>query len=122
MENEITVDGFGISTSVVETIVALSVTEVKGVAGIGTPDTISGLMSVFANPKNTPSSSGVNARTLEDGRLVIDIRMQVYYGYRIVEVAADVRAAVADAVLSQLGIEVAAVDIFVDGVVFSETE
>jgi uncharacterized alkaline shock family protein YloU len=120
MENEITVDGFGISTSVVETIVALSVVEVRGVAGIGSPDTISGLMSAFGGNKNP--TTGVEARTLDDGKLAIKIRMQVYYGYRIVEVASDVRAAVADAVLSQLGVEVAAVDVFVDGVVFSEQE
>lgn len=120
MENEISVEGFGVSSSVVETIVTLSIAEVDGVAGIGPADTFSGLRSVLAGEKNT--STGVEARMVDNDKIALSIRIQVYYGYKIVEVAAAVREVVADAVLSQLGAEVAAVDIFVDGVVFIDPE
>lgn len=120
MENEITVDGFAISASVVETIVTLSVAEVEGVAGIGPSDAISGIRSILGGNPNP--STGIEVRTLDDGSIAITVRIQVYYGFKIVEVAAAVRAAVADAVLSQLGADVAAVDIFVDGVVFVDPD
>ena len=43
----------------------------------------------------------------------------MYYGYVLPEVAANLRQSVADALLVQVGLEAAAVDIFVDGLQFA---
>ena len=55
----------------------------------------------------------------DDGRLRITIHVEVYYGYVLPEVAANLRQSVADALLVQVGLEAAAVDIFVDGLQFA---
>ena len=120
MENEITVDGFGISAGVIETIVGLAVADVDGVAGVGYADPLSGIRSKLSSSKNTPS--GIEARATDEGELAVSVRLQVYYGYRIADVARAVREAVADAALSQLGTRIAAVDVYVDGVVFVDPE
>ena len=46
--------------------------------------------------------------------------MQVLYGHQLKDVASAVQVAVADAVTSQVGVDVAAVDVYVDGIVFAE--
>ncbi len=117
MENELNIEGLGIAQAVIETIVSLAAAEVEGVAGIGTTNTITGLKVLLAGSK--PSSSGV-AVAMDDGAMTITVRMQVFYGFRLPEVAAAVRSAVSDAIEGQTGIKVSSVDIFVDGIVFAE--
>lgn len=117
MDNEIYVDGLGIAAGVVDTIIALAAAEVEGVAGIGSGNSFSGLKAKFGGRQSV--STGVEVSTFEDG-ISVGIRMQVFYGYRLTDVAAAVREAVADAVLSQVGTSVKAVDVFIDGVVFAE--
>lgn len=118
MDNEITIEGLGISMTVVDTIVSLAAAEVDGVAGIGSPASFSSVKAWLTN-MNTDPTSGVEVTTDEDG-LIIGMKMQVFYGYRLADVAAAVRSAVADAVETQIGVPCKAVDIFIDGVVFAE--
>ena len=54
-----------------------------------------------------------------DGVASVTIHVEVYYGYVLPEVAANLRQSVADALLVQVGLEAAAVDIFVDGLQFA---
>ena len=117
MENEIYVEGLGISSSVIETIVTLAAAEIEGVAGVGATNTLSGIKAVLGGGHAVSTGTEVS---VVDGALAIGIRMQVYYGHRLKDVAAAVRETVADAILSQVGVEVASIDIVVDGVVFSE--
>lgn len=122
MENEIYIDGLGIATSVVDTIVALAAAEVDGVAGIGdgTPQgshSFFDLRGKFGATQNI--STGVDILAEDDG-LAISIRMQVFYGYKLVEVSEKVREAVVDAVLTQVGTPVKSVDVFIDGITFAE--
>lgn len=124
MENEIYIDGLGIATGVVDTIVALAAAEVEGVAGIGdgavhsaNGGSLFDLKGKFGARQNI--STGVDVIPGEDG-IAVCIRMQVYYGYRLIEVSEKVREAVADAVLSQVGTSAKSVDVFIDGIVFAE--
>jgi len=123
MENELYIDGLGIAAGVVDTIVALAAAEVEGVAGIGdgeqhtTGGSLFDLKAKFGARQS--SSTGVDVVADEDG-IAVGIRIQVFYGYRLVDVSEKVRSAVADAIVTQVGTPAKSVDVFVDGIVFAE--
>ncbi|MDR2672980.1 MAG: Asp23/Gls24 family envelope stress response protein [Coriobacteriales bacterium] len=102
-----------IAPGVVETIIALAIMEVEGVASVG--------------GKSQPGALGALSRKHavhgvlvleEDGEIKVQAHVQICYGYHLQEVADQIRAAVYDALLSQVGIEVACVDVTIDGIVF----
>ena len=53
-------------------------------------------------------------------RLKVAAHVDVYFGQVLPEVADRVRTAIADAVASQVGVEVSSVDVYVDGIQFAE--
>ena len=112
---ELNVDGMALAPGVVETIVSIAANEVEGVACIG-PSTTSGLRSVFGAK---PSTQGIDIAVDEDDKLVISVRGDVYYGYVLPDLAANLRQAVADAVASQVGAQVSSVDVYIDGIQFA---
>ena len=115
MSNELSVEGMSIAPGVVETIISIAANEVDGVASVGS-FAISSIRSMLAAK---PSAAGIEVDVDDDGRLRITIHVEVYYGYVLPEVAANLRQSVADALLVQVGLEAAAVDIFVDGLQFA---
>ena len=114
---ELNVDGRALAPGVVETIVSIAANEVEGVACIG-PSTTSGLRSVFGSK---PTTQGIEITVGEDDKLQISIRVDVYYGYVLPDLAANlrIRQAISDAVTSQVGIPVGAVDVYIDGMQFA---
>ena len=113
--SDLTVDGMALAPGVVETIVSIAANEVEGVACIG-PSTTSGLRSVLGGK---PSTSGIEIAADENDKLQISVRIDVYYGHVLPDVAAAVRQSVADAVASQVGAQVGSVDVYIDGVQFN---
>lgn len=112
---DLNVDGMALAPGVVETIVSIAVGEVEGVASIG-PSATSGLRSVFGSK---PSTQGIDITVDDDEKLNISIRVDVYYGYVLPDLAANIRQAISDAVTSQVGIPVGSVDVFIDGMQFA---
>ena len=55
-----------------------------------------------------------------DDQLHISVSMDVKSGYVLPDLAADVRRAVVDAVSTQVGATVSAVDIYIDGIQFED--
>ena len=115
MSNDLSVQGMSIAPGVVETIISIAANEVDGVASVGSYTT-SSIRSMLAAK---PSSAGISVDVDDDGRLRITVHIEVYYGYVLPEVAAALRQSVADALLVQVGLEAASVDIFVDGMQFA---
>lgn len=114
---ELKIAGIGISQDVVSTIVRLAVERVEGVASVGgNNDITSSLISVFTSRSVAPEAA-VTA-TVEDEKLHVSVSVAVFYGYPFTKLADDVRTAVASAVSSQIGVEVAAVDVSIDSLVF----
>ena len=106
--SELNVDGMALAPGVVETIVSIAVSEVEGVACVGSASaTGRGIRSVFGQK---PQTQGIEITVNEDNKL--DISMP--------EIASKLRQAVADAVTSQVGVEVGSVDVFIDGIQFAE--
>ena len=114
---ELNIDGMQVAPGVVETIVSLAAQSVSGVACVGDPTT-SGIRSIIGGGK--PSTQGIEIETDEAGDLLVSLRLNVKSGQVLPELAADVRQAVADAVSSQVGVKVASVDVYIDGIQFGD--
>ena len=53
-----------------------------------------------------PSTQGIDIAVDDEEKLCISVRIDVYYGHVLPDLAAQVRMAVADAVASQVGMQV----------------
>lgn len=113
---DLTVDGMAIAPGVIETIVSIAANEVDGVASIGSAG-VGGLRTMFAAK---PVTQGIEISVDENDKLHVSVRLDVYYGFVLPDVAAAVREAVSDAVASQVGIAVGSVDVYIDGIQFAE--
>ena len=112
---DLNVGNMAIASGVLETIIAIAAKDVKGVASIG-PFNSGGLRSMLGS---RPSTQGIEVEATDDGALDIAIRITVYYGYVLPEVAAELRSVVADAVSGQLGASVNSIDVYIDGIQFA---
>lgn len=105
-----------IAPGVAESIVALAISQVDGVAQIGskTASITGGLLGALSKK----SSSNDVLILEEEGQITVSVHLKLFYGYKLQEVAASIRAAVADALLTQACIQVSRVDITIDGIIF----
>ena len=103
-----------LADGVVETIVAISLQDVEGVslAGANSP---AGFFGSFAA---RPQTAGIEVNCIDQQTLHVSVHIEVTYGYALPEVAGRVRSVIADAVLTQVGVEVSSVDVFIDGIQF----
>ena len=113
------IGGITIAPGVIETIISLAAAEVPGVAGVGTAGAISTIMSAFNAGKAIPTG-GVQVKIDEDEHISVSITVQAFYGYRLVDIAEGVRNAIGEALSAQIGVEVTAVDVYVDALAFEE--
>ena len=111
------IDGITIAPGVVETIISIAAAEVPGVAGVGTAGAISTIRSAF-NAGNAIPTNGIRIEPLGDKQVAVTISIQAYYGYRLVEIAENVRKAIVDALAAQIGVTVTSVDVHVDALSF----
>ncbi|MDO9556784.1 MAG: Asp23/Gls24 family envelope stress response protein [Coriobacteriia bacterium] len=113
MSDEIRLEGLGVAPGVLETIAALATQSVDGVAHIPGPQGLAGLV-----PKS--GARGVTVSVIEDGSLHVVLHLTVCYGTPLRDVATAVQRAVGDALLTQTGQQVSAVDVFIDDIQFEE--
>ena len=106
MTDQMNVEGLSIAPGVMETIISVAASEVDGVASLGSFAT-SGIRSMLANK---PSTSGIETS--------VAVHVEVYYGYVLPELAAQLRSAIAEALATQAGVEVSSVDVYIDGLQF----
>lgn len=116
MSDEIKLEGLGVAPGVLDTIVTVATEGVDGVAAVGAP----GLAGLVQKSTRKGPARAVDVCVDDEGGLTVTIHVQVVYGHKLKEVANAIQTAVADAVASQVGVDVAAVDVFVDGIVFAE--
>ena len=113
--SDINKEGLAIAPGVVETIVILAVREVPGVASVGAAP--SGIRSLLTFNQST---QGVVIVPEADGTFAVDLTIRVQSGRSLNAIAEQVRTAVSDALLSQIGLEVSRVDINVNGIQFQD--
>lgn len=112
--SDLNIGGMALADGVIETIIAIAVKDVEGVASVGTPST-SGLL---AQMKTKPSTQGIDVEVNDDDTVTVSVRIEVFFGQVLPDVADRVRESVSDAVLTQVGVKVAAVNVFIDGLRF----
>jgi uncharacterized alkaline shock family protein YloU len=117
MDEKLMNEGLSIAPGVVETIVSLAVAQVDGVAQVGAPRLSRSFIPALS--RRHPAQ-GILIMADDDERITVAVHVQVFYGYRLQEVAEKIRLAVAGTLSGQVGIEVAAVDVSVDGIQFPE--
>lgn len=111
-----TIARLGIAPGVIETIVAQAAKDVDGVAGVGGPKVSGGIISTLRSRHDAPHDVEILAE--DDGQLTVEVRVQAYYGYRLQEVANDIREVVFDALQAQAGVEVSCINISITGLQF----
>ena len=100
----------------VQTIIALAVKDIKGVVQVGNPPA----RLLQAVLRSTPSNQGITLEQDENGDLTVGVHVNVRYGRSLGEISDDIRQAVVDAITTQTSMNVKAVDVFVDGIRFSD--
>lgn len=112
---DLNLDSIALADGVAETIVSLAIQDIEGVASIGG----GAAASILGALGSKPAAQGVSVTANEDNTLSVDVHMTVVYGYALPDIADAVRAKVADAVLTQVGVPVSSVDVYIDGIQFS---
>ncbi len=114
MSDELSINGMSLASGVIETIISIAANDVKGVASIG----IQANGGIFPKIGSKPQAIGIEIEKTEDDRLLVSLHVEVYYGTPLIEIADEIRSAVADALRTQVGVEVAAVDVYIDAIHF----
>ena len=117
MSQEITIAGIHIAPDVLEAIVSRAVEGVEGVASVGQKNIASSLVSMFSSRNLGSAVPGVES-AVEDDKLALTVHLTVFFGYPFKDLAAVVRETAAAAIDAQVGVDVARVDVCIDGLVF----
>lgn len=107
-------NGMDIAPDVLDTIVALALNDVEGIASVGVAS--SKIRSFFSKQE----VQGVTVSQVSDSAIDVSVVLTVFDGYSLNKIASDARKAIADAILSQAGYTVNRVDIHVDGILFQD--
>ena len=107
-----------ISEDVIGIIAGLAAPEVEGIAGM-TLGFVDGINQILGSSKKY--SKGVKI-SLEGKKVTIDLYVNVKYGVRIPDIAWAAQNAVKNAVENMTGLEVASVNINVQGITFDKDE
>lgn len=107
-----------ISEDVIGIIAGLAASEVEGIAGM-TLGFVDGINQILGG--NKKYSKGVKIE-LEGRKVTIDLYVNVKYGVRIPDIAFAAQNAVRSSVENMTGLEVAAVNVNVQGITFDKKE
>ncbi len=107
-----------ISDEVVSVIAGIAAQEIDGILD-GQVGVASNLTNIFKGKKNTAKASKV---TLEEDRAIIDMNISVEYGKKIMDVAAQVQDNVKKTVEAMTGLNVEAVNVYVQNIYLPKKE
>ncbi len=116
MPNAVTVSGVTISSNVISTLVTAAAERVEGVAYVNGHNVATNLLSLIT-AKPTVAENTVKAEVVDD-KLNVTLPVAVFFGYPFKQLADQVRTDVAEVLKSQAGIEVGAVNVAIDELVF----
>ena len=111
---EFVIDGTTIAPGVAETIIAVAVSDVDGVANVGNSGPMSSLTAIYSG--RLPKTSGIDLVIDDEKSVSVSFPIQIYYGYRLSDVAEKVRKAVVNSLKAQLSLNVNKIDIQIDGI------
>ena len=109
---DLRLEGMALADGVVETIVGIAMGTVEGATLAG------GAAGLLAALGNMGAAQPIEVKANENNTLSIDVHVDAVYGTVLPELATRIRQTVSDAVLTQVGVEVANVDVYIDGIHF----
>lgn len=112
-----TIAHLGIAPGVVETMIARAASDVPGVAAVGGPKVDKRWFNSVLTKQE--GITGVEIAE-EQGDLVLDIRVQIFYGYKLQDIVDGIKSNVTDALFAQAGIKVDAINVYVSALQFEE--
>lgn len=107
-----------ISEEVIGIIAGLAASEVEGIAGMSI-GFVDGINQILGGSKKYAKGVKIN---LEGKKVVIDLYVNVKYGVRIPDIAWAAQNAVKSSVENMTGLDVSAVNINVQGIIFEKSE
>ncbi|ABK62014.1 MULTISPECIES: Asp23/Gls24 family envelope stress response protein [Clostridium] len=107
-----------ISDEVVEVIAGLAASEVDGIEGMSTT-LVGGITQILSGKKNLSKGIKVN---VEENSATIDLYVVVKYGVKIVDVAKKVQESVKKSVELMTGLNLTAINVYVQNVVLPKEE
>ncbi|KGM94983.1 alkaline-shock protein [Clostridium novyi A str. 4552] len=107
-----------ISDEVVEVIAGLAASEVDGIEGMSTT-LVGGITQILSGKKNLSKGIKVN---VEENSATIDLYVVVKYGVKIVDVAKKVQESVRKSVELMTGLNLTAINVYVQNVVLPKEE
>ncbi len=110
--SDLRLDGMALADGVVETIVGIAMGSVEGAVLSG------GAAGLLAALGNKGAVQPIEVTANENNTLSVAVHIEAVYGFSLPELAARVRQTIYDAVLTQVGVEVANVDVYIDGIQF----
>ncbi len=114
MSDEIKLEGLGVAPGVIDTIVTLAAGGVEGVAAVGS----TGLAGLVQKGVAKGASRAVDVTATDEGSVDVNVHVHVLYGQQLLDVGHRVQTSVADAIASQVGVPVSAVNVYIDGISF----
>ena len=111
MSDEITLDGMKIAPGVLDTIVTMAVQGVEGIASSSSGHGLGGFV-------NRAAGKAVEFALNDAGEITVCVHVRAVYGTQLMDLGKRVQSVVTDAIRSQVGAEVASVDVFIDGIEF----
>ncbi len=103
-----------LTDDVIATVVGGATTEIFGVVGMASKSAIKDNFQALLRKENY--SKGVVIKTLEDGRIAVDVYTVMSYGVKISEVSRNIQERVKFNLENQLGISVDAVNVFIQNI------
>ncbi|EDS77955.1 Asp23/Gls24 family envelope stress response protein [Clostridium massiliodielmoense] len=107
-----------ISDEVVEVIAGLAASEVDGIEGMSTT-LVGGITQILSGKKNLSKGIKVN---VEENSATIDLYVVIKYGVKIVDVAKKVQESVRKSVELMTGLNLTAINVYVQNVVLPKEE
>ena len=111
MTDELRLDGIGVAPGVLDTIVTLAAQGIEGVAAVEAPG-LGGLVH--------KGGKAMTVAVADDGSMAVTLHVTLRYGQPLHEIGKRLQKAVAEALTSQTGQPVTAVDVFVDALAFEQ--
>ena len=105
-----------IADDVVSSIVGLAVTEVDGVTKLTGDIT----REIVAKLGKNNLSKGIKVTYEEDGKVQVDVSVEIKFGYNIVDVSKAIQERVKSSLLTMTGLETSVVNVRVSGIDFKE--
>lgn len=116
MPSRVEMKDFAISNNVIDSIVTSAVEEIEGVAYVMGHNAASNILSLFIN--KTPDPTDFITSKADGEKVSVDVPVAVFFGYEFPELAEKIREAAAEALNTQIGVEVSEVNVRIDQLIF----